>query len=91
MPYTVQAEIRNACIEIVTTGPTGEPIIKLPKNCEPILSADEIKHAVEKIIAMDIRGDLVRRISDLDGKLISFEIIQRRTILLDEYIKDTQK
>ena len=91
MPYTVQAKIRNACNDIVTTSPTGEPKIVLPKICAPDLSADEIRHAVEKIIAIDIRDDLVRRISDLDGKLIAFKIIHRRTILLDEYIKDTQK
>ncbi|PHQ59610.1 MAG: hypothetical protein COC03_05055 [Robiginitomaculum sp.] len=91
MPYSAQAAIRNVCNDIISTSPTGEPNIKLPENCEPVLSADEITHAVGKIISIDIRNDLVRRISDLDGKLIAFELMRGRAALLDEYIKDIQK
>ncbi|VAV98196.1 hypothetical protein MNBD_ALPHA06-331 [hydrothermal vent metagenome] len=91
MPYSAQAAIRKVCNDIISTSLTGEPNIKLPEDCEPVLSADEITHAVEKIISIDIRNDLVRRISDLDGKLIAFELMRERATLLDTYIKDIQK
>ena len=86
--YSVQTAIRAACDDITTTGKNGEPIISLPPKCNPSLDADEMANAVNDIFKLNIRNKLTRQLSDLDLKLTSGEIFIKRTILINEYVKD---
>ena len=91
MPYLAQQAIRAACGDIVTTGKNGEPILSLPADCDPDLSADEVSYAVTAVIELDIRNDLVRQLSNLDAKLFAAQLVIDRTDLLDAYLLEKQK
>ncbi len=91
LAYTAHVAIGAACGDKVATGATGEPIIILPTECEPGLTPDEISQAISEILMLNIRKDLVRRITDLDAKLVSIQLILDRASLLDEYLEDVQK
>lgn len=86
MPYDAQAAIRSSCDDIVKTSESGLPTITLPENCAPELNAEAVSSAVEAIVNSDIRNDLVRRISDLDAKLLAAQLIIDRAGLLDHYL-----
>jgi hypothetical protein len=86
MPYDAQAAIRSACDDVVETNEAGLPTITLPANCAPELDSEAVSSAVAAIVSGDVRNDLVRRISDLDGKLSAAQLIIDRARLLDDYL-----
>ncbi len=90
MPYEAQAAIRAACDDIVETGPGGEPIIMLPENCTPELNPESVSEAVMAIMDLEIRNDLIRRVSDLDAKLFAAQLIVDRSMMLDDYLAGIQ-
>jgi hypothetical protein len=91
MPYRAQQAIRAACGDIVTTGENGEPILALPADCDPEMSPSEVKIGVATILELNIRKDLVRRLSDLDAKLFAGPLVIDRSNLLDAYLMDIQQ
>jgi hypothetical protein len=91
MPYHVQAAIRAACDDIVVTdASSGESTIVLPDNCEPDLDSESISNAINAIMEIDVSNELVRRISDLDAKLFSTQLVIDRANLLNDYLGDIQ-
>jgi hypothetical protein len=91
MPYHVQAAIRAACDDIVVTdASSGESTIVLPDNCEPDLDSESISNAINAIMEIDVSNELVRRISDLDAKLFTTQLVIDRANLLNDYLGDIQ-
>ena len=87
-PYSVSREIRSSCGDIVETGEAGEPIIALPKQCAPDLSAEQIAQTIKAVVAIDVRKNLVRRLTNLDAKLWAIQLMLDRIKLLDEHLND---
>lgn len=88
MPYAAQLAIRTACDDITDTRATGEPTISLPASCDPDMTPGAISGGVDAILALDIRHDLTRRITDLDLKLRALQQIIDRVSLLDAYLEN---
>lgn len=61
-------------------------ITALPANCAPELDTEAVSLAVAAVANGEVRNDLVRRISDLDGKLSAAQLIIDRARLLDDYL-----
>ena len=85
-PYSVSSELRSACGDVVETGEAGEPIIRLPEQCNPDLSPSEVAQTIETIIEIDVQKDLARRIVNLDAKLWALQLMLDRTELLDGHL-----
>ena len=88
MPYAAQAAIRAGCEEVSSINATGEAIVSLPDKCEINLGAQEVSQSVSAIIDAEIRDALVRRISDLDNKMVMSLRINERAQVLDSYLED---
>jgi len=88
MPYETQAAIRSNCAETSIINAAGEPIIKLPDMCELDLGIKETRQSVSAIIDADIRNALVRRISDLDNKIVMSRRIIERAKALDTHLEE---
>jgi len=86
MPYAAQAAIRKACAEVSRVNDMGEPVLTLPAHCTIDLGAAETTRAVSAIVDADIRGSLVRRLSDLDNKLVMVRHVIERTAALNDYL-----
>jgi hypothetical protein len=91
LPYAAQAAIRAECEEISVINDAGEPLISLPDTCEIDLSANEISQSVSAIIDAEIHGALVRRISDLDNKVLMSQRIIERVKALDSHLEELQQ
>ncbi len=91
MPYPVQAAIRAACDDIITSGIYGEPIAVLPESCVPIMTADQLNNGIQTILALDIRIPLIRRLSDLDTKIAQAKVFIERAKLIEQYLADFPK
>ncbi len=87
LPYHVQAAIRAACNDQISTGENGEPKITLPAQCEPALSPEQTAEAVQIVLDYDIRRDLNRLLSDLENKLSSAQLVIDRVNLLDNFLE----
>ncbi|NNC36466.1 MAG: hypothetical protein HKO02_03335 [Hyphomonadaceae bacterium] len=88
MPYKTQAAIRADCAESSTINAAGEPIISFPDKCEIDLDMKETLKSVSAIIDADIRDALVRRISDLDNKIVMSRRIIERAEALDAHLEE---
>ena len=87
MPYDVQAAIRSACDDIIDTNTiSGDPTIALPESCTLELDPQQVSTAVTSILAADVRSDLIRRISDLDSKIVAAQLVIDRALLLNDYL-----
>ena len=89
-PYPVTCAIRDACDDVVRTGDAGEPIISLPATCDPELSEEQVSETVQVLVELDIRKDLVRRLTDLDSKLWAIDLVLDRVALLDVYLESVR-
>ena len=87
-PYSVSSRLRAACGDVVETGEAGEPKIRLPEQCHPELSAEQIAETIGTINSINIRKDLVRRLNNLDAKVWALGLMLDRTELLDDHLAD---
>jgi len=87
MPYTVQAAIRAACDDVVTTNEQGQHSITLPNSCSPKLTSNQREEAVRDILMLDIKKDLTRQLSNLDIKLLSVKLFNERTSMMIYYLE----
>ena len=91
LPYAAQVAIRAECEEISVINDAGAPIISLPDTCNIDMSSTEISRSVSAIIDADIHGALVRRLSDLDNKVLMAHRIIERAKALDSHLEEMQQ
>ncbi|KCZ90854.1 hypothetical protein [Hyphomonas johnsonii] len=91
LPYAAQVAIRANCEEVSVINSAGEPRISLPETCEIDLAPDEISQSVSAIIDADIHGPLVRRLSDLDNKILMARRLIARVQALDSHLEEQQQ
>jgi len=85
MPYRVQARIREACAEQMTTATTGLARLTLPGDCTLGLERSELARAVASVRGTPgLELDVTRLLADLDQKLIQTERSQDRAARLAE-------
>lgn len=83
IPYGVQARIREACAEVMTTATTGLARLTLPADCALGLDRDELARAAARVrAAPGLELDVTRLLADLDQKLIQTERSQERAARL---------
>ena len=87
MPYHAQKAVRKNCDDVVSVNEYFQHIILLPETCEINLSQEQVEEAVNAIFDAEIKKALTRQISDLDTKLWSLNIFEKRTILIIDYLK----
>lgn len=79
IPYRVQARIREACAEEMTTATTGLARLTLPANCALGMDRTELARAAARVRATPaLELDVTRLLADLDQKLIQAERSQER-------------
>ena len=88
LPYAAQYEIRTDCGEKIGENSRGEPEMTLPVGCTIKLDPALMRKAVDQVhntpgLALDLNRQLV----DLDQKLVSVDVIQRRAIALETVLK----
>jgi hypothetical protein len=86
LPFEIQSFIYANCGEVYTEDQTGLPIITFPEQCELNLSKTQIDNAVSKLLAADLGNDLTRLLSDIELKLQLFDVVNRRTQELYEFL-----
>ena len=91
LPYPAQVAIRDGCAEVSIINSAGEPLISLPDDCDIDLDPNEIAPSVSALIDADIRGPLVRRISDLDNKILLSRRVIGRVKALDSHLEEQQQ
>lgn len=83
IPYHVQARIREACAEVMTTATTGLARLTLPETCTLGMDRSELAQAAARVRATPgLALDVTRLLADLDQKLIQTERSQERAALL---------
>lgn len=83
MPYGVQARIREACAEVMTTATTGLARLTLPSNCALGMDRNELARAAARVRATPgLELDVTRLLADLDQKLIQAGRSQDRAAML---------
>lgn len=83
IPYRVQARIREACAEVMTTATTGLARLTLPETCTLGMDRSELAQAAARVRATPgLALDVTRLLADLDQKLIQTERSQERAALL---------
>ena len=89
IPYDVQARIRTACAETMTTSSgTGLSRLSLPEHCELGLSRAVITSAAARLRALPgLDLDATRLLSDLDQKLIQAQRAQDRAATLAQELE----
>lgn len=86
IPYRVQARIREACAEVMTTATTGLARLTLPGDCTLGMERGELARAAARVRGTPgLELDVTRLLADLDQKLIQAERAQdRATTLIGE-------
>lgn len=83
IPYRVQARVREACAEVMTTATTGLARLTLPETCTLGMDRSELAQAAARVRATPgLALDVTRLLADLDQKLIQTERSQERAALL---------
>jgi hypothetical protein len=83
IPYHVQARIREACAEVMTTATTGLARLTLPANCTLGMDRNMLAQAAGRVRATPgLQSDVTRLLADLDQKLIQAERSQERAAML---------
>jgi hypothetical protein len=83
IPYRVQARIREACAEVMTTATTGLARLTLPETCTLEMDRSELARAAARVRATPgLEPDVTRLLADLDQKLIQTERSQERAAML---------
>lgn len=81
--YQVQARIREACAEMMTTATTGLARLTLPANCTLGMDRNTLAQAAARVRATPgLELDVTRLLADLDQKLIQAERSQERATML---------
>jgi hypothetical protein len=88
IPYAAQYQIRTVCGEKIGENSRGEPEMALPVGCTIKLDPALLRKAVDQVrntpgLALDLNRQLV----DLDQKLVSVDVIQRRAVALETVLK----
>ena len=88
MPYAAQQLIRGRCGEKISENAEGEPVMILPGACTLGMRPDAVRQAVRQVYGTTGLGlDLNRQLVDLDQKLISIDVILRRSRALGAAIR----
>lgn len=83
IPYQVQARIRQACAEVMTTATTGLARLTLPANCTLGMDRSALTQGAARVRATSgLELDVTRLLADLDQKLIQAERSQERAAML---------
>ncbi|MBL8545146.1 MAG: hypothetical protein JNL81_01710 [Hyphomonadaceae bacterium] len=83
IPYRVQARIREACAEVMTTATTGLARLTLPERCSLEIDRSVLVQAAARVRATPgLELDVTRLLADLDQKLIQTERSQQRAAML---------
>ncbi len=83
IPYRIQARIRAACAEVMTTATTGLARLTLPERCTLQLDRSDLAQAAARVrAAPGLDLDVTRLLADLDQKLIQTERSQERAARL---------
>ena len=83
IPYRVQARIREACAEVMTTATTGLARLTLPGDCTLGIDRTDLARAAARVRATPgLELDVTRLLADVDQKLIQTERSQERAALL---------
>ncbi|MBK6704283.1 MAG: hypothetical protein IPG56_11370 [Caulobacteraceae bacterium] len=89
IPYRVQARIREACAEVMTTTTTGLARLTLPGDCTLGIDRTELARAAARVRATPgLELDVTRLLADVDQKLIQTERSQERAALLSGELLD---
>ena len=83
IPYDVQMLIDADCNDIITTEPNGEPSITLPAICDVDIPQPLVDEAIEEILGVNIKPELIQRLTHLNSILGSMRLIIKRIELLD--------
>jgi hypothetical protein len=91
MPIAVQRAIRSQCAENFKVDESGASASFLPDGCAITLPPDTVRDAVAEIMADgEMRADLVRYVSDLDVKLINYNVLGNRAEELELYLMEAK-
>lgn len=83
IPDQVQARIREACAEVMTTATTGLARLTLPTTCTLGMDRNTLTQAAARVRATPgLELDVTRLLADLDQKLIQAERSQERAAML---------
>lgn len=92
VPYEIQARIRTACAETMTTS-TGAGLsrLSLPEHCELGLGRTAVASAAARLRALPgLDLDATRLLSDLDHKLIQAQRAQDRAATLAQELEQAR-
>lgn len=79
VPYAVQARVREACAERITSTPNGFVELTLPATCHLDLPRETLARAAARVRATPgIELDVTRLLADIDQKVIQFDRSEAR-------------
>ncbi|MGJ8663398.1 MAG: hypothetical protein ACSHWU_07100 [Marinicella sp.] len=87
IPYYAQKAVRDNCDDIVSVDSEFQHTIKLPESCEISLTQEQIEEAVNVILQAKVEQTLTRQIIDLDTKISSLHIFNRRTNTMLDFLR----
>jgi hypothetical protein len=91
MPIAVQRAVRTQCAENFRVDENGASASFLPDDCQIDLPPAVVREAVSQILADEgLRADLVRYVSDLDVKLINYNVLDNRAAELELYLMEAK-
>jgi len=91
MRYEAQSVFRvGACTNKFSTDETGAPIITVPEKCDLGLSQEQVSATVARLVEANLESDLIRVLSDIDVKLLLFQVVIDRAQELYDFLEKTK-
>jgi hypothetical protein len=90
MPYEAQSAFRvGECTNTFSTDETGAPVITVPEKCDLGLTQEQVSAIVERLIDAELEPDIIRVLSDIDVKLLLFQVVIDRAKELYDFLGET--
>lgn len=90
MPYNVQAVALERCRSDTAVDARGFASVTLGANCELGLPSEMVAAGIAAIRIPELKLDLVRRLADLESKLLLYQRLIERGQSLDQFLAETE-
>ena len=90
MPLPAQRAMFNRCALGFSVDSHGRALVSFPERCELELSQEVIASAVAEIQNPELKGDLLRRVAELDSRLKVYQRLIDQGKSLDAFLAETK-
>ena len=90
VPLPAQRAMFNRCPLAFSVDSHGRALASFPESCELKLSQEVIAETVAGIHNPDLKGDLLRRVADLDSGLKVYQRLIHQGKSLDKFLAESE-